>query len=674
MNDIGDPIADLGDLSERGAARPIRDRRPPTWGAGGSRILLMILLVVVVAMIAIGWTRLASDDASGGSRRGSHDPGVTVTAYDHEIPVLGRVSVIPPRFPADAFVHLGTTTVELVPREITSSSDRYLEREYAISPDGDRVVFVAGDEDGLPYLTVAGVDGSHPRVLVEERASAPAWSPDGSMVSFIRDGTTIAVVDVGTGRIDELARARQVWLPSFALDGRAILFTRSMRSGRDLGLWSVPVDGGAPTLVRTRAAFGAYSPDGSTIAFHRTGHAVDASVWPFDFAISLIDADGTDPRGLRVRNAGCCHMASFDWHWTRPKWSPDGTRLAYQRFGTMPEEIVVVDLATRDVSVVGEGALPVWVDDDTLLVEDLRPAERFEPTPSVGLGEDQVVLDLPTGDVSPLPGPIAERVTTEPDFAVSPDGSRIAFTGQADHEGRRAIFVADLDGGHLDQVSRGTTWVARHLSPAWSPDGAMLTYVADGPRFDVQHLYVVDLASGVRTSIAVAREAFEEFWAPVFTSDGRSILFTRRSPGPGRDTLDLWTVPMSGGRPSLLIHRAAFGVYSPDGTTIAYRRASPSDDDFSRPISLDVKLASAEGRPLGHLGDTGSMMAPPLAWPGEIPAWSPNGKRIVAIVGRTNRIRVGLVHVARGRGPALDANASAVWLDNHTLIVEEARG
>ena len=50
-----------------------------------------------------------------------------------------------------------------------------------------------------------------------------------------------------------------------------------------------------------------------------------------------------------------------------PKWSPDGTRIAYYNGDT--KEVFVVDVATGETTHVAEGTSPEWVDDHSLIVE-----------------------------------------------------------------------------------------------------------------------------------------------------------------------------------------------------------------------------------------------------------------------------------------------------------------
>ena len=74
------------------------------------------------------------------------------------------------------------------------------------------------------------------------------------------------------------------------------------------GLWSVPVAGGEPTLVRRAATFGDHSPDGTQLAFVEDGWFGDLLVAP---------AAGGEAQMLATGET------------VVPRWSLDGTRIAY---------------------------------------------------------------------------------------------------------------------------------------------------------------------------------------------------------------------------------------------------------------------------------------------------------------------------------------------------------
>ena len=158
--------------------------------------------------------------------------------------------------------------------------------------------------------------------------------------------------------------------PSFSGDGQTILYTAV--DGESLSLWVVPASGGPSTRLLQDAAYGAYSPDGSLIAFHPTGPSVAPSVWPTDLGLSLADADGGD---IHILESDGSIMAPVTWGETRPMWSPNSNHLVYERRGSARVVEVATGLAIDVIR--SRERWPSWFDDDTLIVENY--GGTFEP-------------------------------------------------------------------------------------------------------------------------------------------------------------------------------------------------------------------------------------------------------------------------------------------------------
>jgi Tol biopolymer transport system component len=279
--------------------------------------------------------------------------------------------------------------------------------------------------------------------------------------------------------------------------------------------------------------------------------------------------------------------------------------------------------------------------------------EMEEPASSgvaLPLGQGLYFLDLETGQMTS--GPRFARISAR-HLAVSPEGSRVAYVG-IDEDLNDAIFVADIDGTNPRPLP-GTATTGTLMSPQWSPDGAQIIYQAKGKGEFVGDLFIVDIATGRATRLTHLDSLSAPLWSmfPRFSTDGETVLFTFPRGELGQQTWDLWSVPVSGGEPTLVRRDAAGGSLSPDARTIAYIQGSG--------LFGDVWLADADGadaRPL--VTGEGELMPP---------RWSPDGSRIAyADEGRggTYIVDVGTGETTR----VLDAPTSPAWLDDHTLILD----
>ena len=314
------------------------------------------------------------------------------------------------------------------------------------------------------------------------------------------------------------------------------------------------------------------------------------------------------------------------------------------------------------------------------------------PTPSPARGTSLTLdkpglyfLDVLTGEATRLPKSVtdvAQAAYDEAGYQPSPEGSRLLFVGTPDGSRASQVFVANIDGTEMRQVTDdpdGSSWAS------WSPDGSTIVFVEPGANdtndstFGSQ-LMLLDVATGEVTVLAGGDD--RTFQYPRFSPDGSTILFTRESANASYyPPLSLWTIAIDGGEPDLLVENGYDAVYSPDGTTIAFHRGVDVCLLMCHGGTTEsqIWLADVDGsnvRPFGGVG----------TW---APRWSPDGSRIafarairdeetvdgdaVGSTGPGSGSGVsGVVVLDPGTGAfttIVEASTPYAWLDDHTLIV-----
>ncbi len=233
----------------------------------------------------------------------------------------------------------------------------------AYSPDGTRIAFDS-TRTGGGDIYVMNADGSGVVRLTTDPAedSQPAWSPDGNRIAFTRCGSTACHIWVMTSAganqhpITNSGGALETD-PAWSPDGHLIAYRAILLGGLCNRIRVVRPDGSggrALTSCRRQNTGGTqdfsptWSPDGTRIAFDRS---YDATLRVTVDRIIVMKRDGSGKHFVTP-----LAMTAFD-----PAWSPDGGEIAFSR--GIPHEIdtMVMRPDGRDQIVVARHTRePAW--------------------------------------------------------------------------------------------------------------------------------------------------------------------------------------------------------------------------------------------------------------------------------------------------------------------------
>ena len=543
------------------------------------------------------------------------------------------------------------------------------------------------------------------------------WSPDGRYIAYSSDRggkLDVWVKQVSGGDPIQITKGKgNNWQPDWSPDGRYIAYRSEDGAG---GLFVIPALGGAG-LERRMSFFGyhpRWSPDGSKILFQTHFTWLDAND---KFYVAQVD--GGEPREILAQN-----IAEHDLWPASAMWHPDGKRVTVwvgrtgrysersPAFWTMPigggpaiksDIAPAIEEQLRDVAVTG--VMGEWPVDFTFAWAPDGKAIYFERAYRGTRNIWKLLMDPDT-----LKAVGIERLTTgagpDTEAAVSRDGTRLAFTAKSEHVrtwlfpfdlsrsrlsghgkpitssgGRAVVPTLSRDGKKLAfGVERTGSWelwqkslVDGHEAPIitdeyvrdsaqWSPDGAHLAYQREKPDEHQLMMWSADtrieepLASMSATGWQVVSD-----WSP----DGKAILVSQ-----GTDThlFEVWLVPIADAphaetaakkiisSPTSNVYQAHF---SPDGQWIAFETAA----DTPTGVDSAVYVTRAAGGPWIRLGHGKN-------WDDK-PRWSPDGKTIYFISGRSGFFNVWGVHFNPATGILVGTPFPVTAFDQPSLMISQ---
>lgn len=477
------------------------------------------------------------------------------------------------------FEQSGTVSDTLPPRGPLTSYPGF-QWSPSFSPDGTRVAFTWDEPGKRPSIYVKLIGPTEPVRLTsgEDSDFAPAWSPDGRWIAFLRakgsSSRAVMLIPSLGGTTRELARlqldisrfASGWWTASppflaWSLDGGWLLAleqsgpegpareapVRIVRISVDSGEKSpfvLSLDGDQnggkerPPLMSGEGGL-AVSPDGKKLAFIHTVDNPNTAVYWVALTDKMMPAGPVT--SLHFEKSSCKGIA----------WDADGHTLivSSNRRGSF-------ELWRVPVSRSGEPSRINVSDDLPTEVAVSKTGQRLAYT-HYSYDWNIWRVDLTNGRLKDAAAFIS---STRDEFhpSYSADGKHIAF--ESNRFGNEEIWVSDADGARPVQItSFGNAWAG---TPRWSPDGQRIAF--DSNAAGQWNIYVIPSQGGkpMRFTSGSGSRIM-----PSWSHDGKWIYYC----ASGESGPQVWKKATTGGAEiQITKHGGCNQMESPDGRNVYY--------------------------------------------------------------------------------------------------------
>jgi eukaryotic-like serine/threonine-protein kinase len=435
----------------------------------------------------------------------------------------------------------------------------------SLSPDGSHVAFSWNGADQQNFDVYVKPIGAGvalkgmPLRLTTDPADdfAPAWSPDGSSIAFLRQvnegnhylvllvpalgGLERRLTEVTLADTSQLTGPYLAWLP----DSQSLVITDTARAGEGNALFLLSISTGKRQQITFPPAgdIGDHcvsaSLHGESLLFRR---ATLQPEWSGKAYVLTVGRDMPSAGHDDTVEAPANQCAV---------WTSDGQRIVYAQ-GLGMWELPVGKSGEAPKLLVETGRGSNW---PSVAANGSRMAYARKIGGDLELWRVAVTED---GRVSGAAAKFASAWRDEFTPAYSPDGAKVAFTaGRAEVS---EIWVCNRDGSGCSQL----TWTdsANTGDPSWSPDGRSIAYYSTaGGR---ARIYTIAAQGGDAHAVT---SADADSIHPSWSHDGKWIYFTSRQTG----AYQVWKIAQEGGRPVQVTQNGGYApVESPDGRWLYY--------------------------------------------------------------------------------------------------------
>ncbi|MFN2502420.1 MAG: protein kinase [Pyrinomonadaceae bacterium] len=387
----------------------------------------------------------------------------------------------------------------------------------------------------------------------------PTFAPDGQTIAYVSDRTgnfEIFLRQISGGPDLNLTNnPGDDMQPSISPDGKQIAFVSSRTGASDClcffiygtdqplmggAIWVMPTFGGSARKIVDTGTFPSWSPDGGSLIFTK-------GPW-YGQTIFRIASNGGEPQEIAVKLKEAAPYLAY------PSYSPDGSQILFEA----ANKIFVVDSGGGDARPLVEGKHPIWGSDSgSIYYTNVEAGKNYTLW--------QAPYSVRDAKLAGEPSPLTVGRGRDTQAAVSRDGKFVAFSA-LDVSFNLESMPFDAETAKVQNQPRPIT-SGSDLIYFFSTPANAETAVFDSHRGASSFIWKVDAAA---PSVQLTSDPKFDDNFPEVSPDGKTIAFNRHPAGQTEEPDDLWFMEADGANPRLVMEKAGFVGWVPDGRSFTY--------------------------------------------------------------------------------------------------------